>query len=109
MTTRAKSFLEVASQLACARVPPDIVPALELGRIVALRKLNGGTRGLVVGDFLRPTVRNTPRRRLSATPTRKALSCRSRAHCRTTIASSNGETVAHTRCAARRSNASVPP
>ena len=55
----SQSFSDVASQLACARVPDDIVPALGLGRVVALSKPNGGTRGLVIGDFLRRLVART--------------------------------------------------
>ena len=55
----SQSFSDVASQLACARVPNDIVPALGLGRVVALSKPNGGTRGLVIGDFLRRLVART--------------------------------------------------
>ena len=38
---------------------PDIIPALGLGRVATLRKPNGGTRGLVVGDFLRRMVART--------------------------------------------------
>ena len=48
----SQTFSDVASQLACAGVPDDIVPALGLGRVVALRKPNGGTGGLMIGDFL---------------------------------------------------------
>ena len=55
----SQTFSDVASQLACARVPDDIVPALGLGRVVALRKPNGGTRGLVIWDFLRRLVART--------------------------------------------------
>ena len=48
-----QAFADVASLLAQARVPDVIRAALGLGRMVALRKPTGGTRGLVVGDFLR--------------------------------------------------------
>ena len=53
--TATQAFADVASLLAQAqaRVPDVIRAALGLGRMVALRKPTGGTRGLVVGDFLR--------------------------------------------------------
>ena len=44
----SQTFSDVASNFACARVPDDMVPALGLGRVVAPRKPNGGTRGPVI-------------------------------------------------------------
>ena len=38
---------------------PASLPALGLRRVVALRKPNGGTRGLMIGDFLRRLVART--------------------------------------------------
>ena len=52
-------FFEVASLLARAHVPESAVAGLALGRLVALSKPGGGTRGLVVGDFLRRLVART--------------------------------------------------
>ena len=43
----------VAQRLAQARVPATIIPSLGLGRTVALQKLNGRVRGIVIGDVLR--------------------------------------------------------
>ncbi|CAE6929743.1 unnamed protein product, partial [Symbiodinium natans] len=50
---------DVASLLAQAHVPEPAVEGLALGRLVALSKPGGGTRGLVVGDFLRRLVART--------------------------------------------------
>ena len=51
-----EAFAEVATLVAQARIPAAVMPAFGLGRVVALRKPNGGTRGLVVGDFFRRVV-----------------------------------------------------
>ena len=53
------AFADVASLFAQAQVPEDMRAALGLGRMVALRKPTGGTRGLVIGDFLRRLVAPT--------------------------------------------------
>ena len=50
----AVAFADVACALASANVPAipgGISCSLGLGRLVALRKPSGGTRGLVVGEF----------------------------------------------------------
>ncbi|CAE7416640.1 unnamed protein product, partial [Symbiodinium pilosum] len=41
---------EAATQLAQARVPADIPPALAMARLTALRKPDGGVRGIATGD-----------------------------------------------------------
>eukprot|EP00439_Symbiodinium_sp_Y106_P009960 s16766_g1.t1 len=41
---------DVCSLLARARLPESAVAALSIGRLVAIRKPSGGTRGLVLGD-----------------------------------------------------------
>ena len=46
-------FCKVAERLARADVPPSIVEAIRKGRMTALRKTNGGVRGIVVGDVVR--------------------------------------------------------
>lgn len=45
-----------ANRLANADIPPAILQALKLGRVVALKKPNGKIRGLVVGDTFRRIV-----------------------------------------------------
>ena len=54
-----QAFGDVAVFLARASVPEPIAAALAIGRLVAVRKPNGGTRGLMVGDFLRRVVART--------------------------------------------------
>ena len=55
----SQAFRDVAVLLARASVPEPIAAALAIGRLVAVRKPNGGIRGLVVGDFLRRVVART--------------------------------------------------
>ena len=45
-----------AERLANADVPEQVLQALRLGRMVALRKPNGRVRALVVGDVFRRLV-----------------------------------------------------
>ena len=52
-------FCKVAESLARADVPPSIVEAIRMGRMMALRKTNGGVRGIVVGDVVRRLVART--------------------------------------------------
>ena len=59
-------FADVACLLAQACVPEPTAVALGLGRLVALRKPSGGTRGLVVGDFFRRLVARTLVQQFSA-------------------------------------------
>jgi len=55
----ATLLCDVSCLLARARLPEPAVAALSIGRLVAIRKPSGGTRGLVVGDFLRRLVART--------------------------------------------------
>ena len=55
----SQAFVDVATLLAQAQIPPAILPAFGLGRVVALTKPSGGTRGLVAGDFFRRIVART--------------------------------------------------
>ncbi|OLP83903.1 132 kDa protein [Symbiodinium microadriaticum] len=55
----ASLLCDVSCLLARARLPEPAVAALSVGRIVAIRKPSGGTRGLVVRDFLRRLVART--------------------------------------------------
>ena len=53
------AFSEVATALARADVPDEIIDAIRLGRLTALRKPNGGVRAIVVGDIVRRLVGRT--------------------------------------------------
>ena len=53
------AFSEVATALARVDVPDEIMDAIRLGRLTALRKPNGGVRGIVVGDIVRRLVGRT--------------------------------------------------
>ena len=55
----AKLLHEACVQMARAEIPFDILSALRLGRLTALQKPNGGTRGIVAGDFMRRLVART--------------------------------------------------
>ena len=53
------AFTAFACTLAVVEVPHEIMKAIRLGRMTALRKPDGGVRGIVVGDFLRRLVART--------------------------------------------------
>lgn len=50
---------DLASQLAAADVPAEVVAGLGLGRLTALSKPEGGVRGIVAGDLFRRLVART--------------------------------------------------
>ena len=50
---------QFASTLARAEVPAEIVDLIRMGRITALRKKDGGVRGITVGDVLRRLIART--------------------------------------------------
>ena len=52
-------FVFAAAQLAAGRVPEDVAQALGLCRLTALRKPNGGVRGIATGDVFRRLVTRT--------------------------------------------------
>ena len=52
-------FWRFAQDLARAIVSDDVVDAIRLGRLTALRKPNGGVRGIVAGDIIRRLVART--------------------------------------------------
>ena len=62
----SQAFGDVAVLLDRASVPEPIAAVLAIGRLVAVRKPNGGTRGLVVGDFLRRVVARTLAQKFAA-------------------------------------------
>ena len=53
------AFVEVAKALSGADVPEEIMGAIRLGRLTALRKPTGGVRGIVAGDIVRRLVART--------------------------------------------------
>ena len=53
------ALYEAAVGLARADVPREILDTLRLGRLTALKKPNGGVRGIVAGDILRRLVART--------------------------------------------------
>ena len=55
----SQAFADAATMLAHAQIPATILPAFGLGRVVALTKPSGGTRGLVAGDVFRRIVART--------------------------------------------------
>ena len=52
-------FRGMAQDFARAKVPEDVMQALRLGRMTALRKKEGGVRGIVAGSILRRLVCKT--------------------------------------------------
>jgi len=55
----ARLLFLAAQQLARAQLPDSIQAAVRLGRLVALRKPDGGVRGLVMSDVFRRLVSRT--------------------------------------------------
>ena len=72
-------FFQAAELLARAQVPPAIKEAIRLGRLTALRKPDGGVRGIVAGDIVRRLVARTISQQLSegvqAASTRAGCEC----------------------------------
>ena len=57
---RASELLtQVAGLLSVGRVPDATLQPIRLGRLTALQKLDGGVRGIVVGDIIRRLVVRT--------------------------------------------------
>ena len=52
-------FFQVAERLARGQVPEEIQAAIRMGRLTALRKADGGVRGIVAGDVVRRLVART--------------------------------------------------
>ena len=73
--------------MAQARVPPSIVRVVRQGRMTALRKDDGGVRGIVAGDVVRRLVSRTVVRQLgevvkvATAPFQYALSTRAGCEC----------------------------
>ena len=86
-TRDSQLFFQAAELLARAQVPPSIKEAIRLGRLTALRKLDGGVRGIVAGDIVRRLVARTISQQLServqvaTAPFQYALSTRAGCEC----------------------------
>ena len=78
---------EVAERLVRAEVPPEVMRLVRGGRLTALAKLDGGVRGMVVGDVIRRLVARTMSQELSkaadaaTAPHQYALSTRAGCEC----------------------------
>ena len=78
---------KLAEQVAQGRITPTVIEAIRMGRMTALRKANGGVRGIVVGGVVRRLVARTMAQQLgpqveSATaPFQYALSTRAGSEC----------------------------
>ena len=55
---------QLATEVARAELPADIVKVIRMGRMTALKKPQGGVRGIVVGDIMRRLVARTMARAL---------------------------------------------
>ena len=77
----------LGERFARAEVPQSIVDAVRMGRITALRKPDGGVRGIVAGDLFRCLVSRTIAKQLAkeveaaTTPFQYALSTRAGCEC----------------------------
>ena len=80
-------FFKFAEKLAQADVPDAIIPVIRMGRMTALRKGDGGVRGIVVGDVTRRLVARTIAQQLgravetATAPFQYALSTRAGCEC----------------------------
>ena len=78
---------KLAEQVAQGRITPTVIEAIRMGRMTALRKANGGVRGIVVGDVLRRLVARTmpqqlgPKVESATAPFQYALSTRAGSEC----------------------------
>ena len=85
------ALVEVATALSRADVPEEIKGAIRLGRLTALRKPNGGLRGIVAGDIVRRLVARTMAQEFSkraenaTAPFQCALSTRAGTECVTHV------------------------
>ena len=59
-------FFQFATALARGQAPAAAVEGVRMGRITALKKPNGGIRGIVVGDILRSLVARTMAKQMAA-------------------------------------------
>ena len=80
-------LFKLAEQVAQGRITPTVIEAIRMGRMTALRKANGGVRGIVVGDVVRRLVARTMAQQLgpqvesAMAPFQYALSTRGGSEC----------------------------
>ena len=58
-------LVEMVSTLATGKVPTEIIDGIQLGRLTALQKPDGGVRSIVVGDIVRRLVARTMAKQVS--------------------------------------------
>ena len=81
------SFFLMCEKLSQANVPPVVVEAIRVGRLTALRKPDGGVRGIVAGDVIRRLVSRTIAQQIgkaverATAPHQYALSTRAGSEC----------------------------
>ena len=86
-TRDSRMFFRICEKLAQGKVPDPIIAAIRVGRMTALRKPDGGVRGIVAGDVIRRLVARTIVQQLEKTvevataPYQYALSTRSGCEC----------------------------
>ena len=56
---------KLAEQVAQGRITPTVIEPIRMERMTALRKANGGVRGIVVGDVVRRLVARTMAQQLA--------------------------------------------
>ena len=87
-------FVQAATSLAKGNIPEVIMEAIRLGQMTALRKPDGGVRGIVVGDIVRRLVARTIAKQVSkqATLLPSSTPCQPKdaSVCRTHSASDDG-------------------
>ena len=78
---------KLAEKVARANITPTVIEAIRMGRMTALRKANGGVRGIVVGDVVKRLVARTiaqqlgPQVEAATAPFQYALSTRAGSEC----------------------------
>ena len=83
----SKLFFRACEQMVQAKVPDPIIAAIRVGRMTALRKPDGGVRGIVAGDVVRRRIARTMAQQLGKTveaataPYQYALSTRAGCEC----------------------------
>ena len=65
LESESQLFAQVGALLAIGNVPAPILEGIRLGRMTALKKPDGGVRGIVVGDIIRRFVARTMAKQVS--------------------------------------------